>query len=155
MSAEPKEPDEISLEQGELGELSLKQELALRAVISQPTLRDAARAAGVSAPTLWRYMQDEAFSRRLKVARREVVDHAFRRLQGAADDAVTALHDLVRREDTPARARIAAARSILEFSFRAAEYESLRARIDELEEFIRIKQEQEEREELEVDEEEG
>ena len=154
MSAELKELDEITFENQDPCNLSPKQELALRAVISHSTPREAARAAGISESTLWRYKQGEEFSRRLRLARREAMDHASRLLQGAAADAVSALHNLVRKDDTPPFAVIAASRSILEFAYRAAEHEDLRARIDELEEFIRIKQEQEEREDLEDEEEE-
>jgi hypothetical protein len=107
-----------------------------------PTLKEAALASGVSETTLWRYMQDEAFSRRLREAQREAVNHAVTRLQRASGDAVTVLHDLMLKADAPASARISAARTVLDYSLRAAEIDELKARIASLEEFIRLKQEQ-------------
>ena len=124
------------------GTLPAKQEQALQAVISHPTLKEAALASGVSETTLWRYMQDEAFSRRLREARREAVNHAVTRLQRASVDAVAVLHELMLKADAPASARISAARAVIDYSLRAAEIDELKARIDSLEEFIRLKQEQ-------------
>src|SRR5215212_4120707 len=101
--------------------LSEKQERALQAVISHPTLKEAALAAGISETTLWRYMQDENFRRLLREARRESMNHAFVRLQRASSDAVTVLHNLMNSQEAPASARITAARTILDYSMRATE----------------------------------
>lgn len=133
---------DISSEADDPNALPAKQELALRAVISHPTLKEAALAAGVSETTLWRYMQDESFSRRLREARRDAVNHAVIRLQRASSDAVTVLHDLMMKADAPASARITAARTVLDYSIRAIEIDELKGRIDQLEEFIRAKQEE-------------
>lgn len=145
-ATEPREADEITFEPEGTGALPAKQELALRAVISHPTLKEAARAAGVSDSTLWRYMRDETFSRRLREARREAVDHTFAHLQAASGDAVGVLRSLMAKEDAPASARISAARTVLEFTARFAEADGLRARIEELEDFIRAKYDEEARE---------
>lgn len=125
------------------GALSPKQELALQAVLSHPTLREAAAAAGVGDATLWRYMKDPEFSRRLREARREAVGHAALRLQGGAGEAVAVLRDLMTKEGAPPAARITAARTVLDYSFRVVEMDELKARLDELEQFILRKQEEE------------
>jgi hypothetical protein len=137
--------DTTNIEPEDCGSLPAKQELALRAVISHPTLKDAAHAAGVSETTLWRYMQDAEFSRRLREARREAVNHAVIRLQRASGDAVTVLGDIMTNDSAPASARITAARAVLDYSMRAVETDELRARIEELEEFVRAKQEEDAR----------
>jgi hypothetical protein len=134
--------DEITPDSVDDISLPAKQELALQAVISHPTLKEAALAAGVSESTLWRYMQDEQFSRKLREARREAVNHAVIRLQRASGDAVTVLRDLMMKEDAPASARITAARTVLDYSIRVVEMDELRTRVEELEEFIRAKQEE-------------
>jgi hypothetical protein len=137
--------DGITAEAEGAGALSAKQELALQAVISHPTLKDAAGAAGVSEATLWRYRQDPEFSRRLREARREAVDHTVLRLQRVSPDAVTVLHDLMMKEDAPAAARITAARTVLDYSIRAVEIDELRRQVEDLAEFVRVKQEQDAR----------
>jgi hypothetical protein len=133
------------------GSLSAKQEAALSAVLSHPTLKEAALAAGISETTLWRYMQDGEFSKRLREARRDSVSHAVIRLQKASSEAVTVLRDLMMKEDAPPAARISAARTVLDYSMRAVETDDLRARIEELEDFIRDKYDEEAREAAEGD----
>jgi hypothetical protein len=134
-----------NIEPEDSASLPAKQELALRAVISHPTLKEAAQAAGVSETTLWRYMQDAEFSRRLREARREAVGHAVLRLQKSSSDAVTVLSEIMMSESAPASARITAARAVLDYSMRAVETDELRARIEELEDFVRAKQEEDAR----------
>ena len=137
-----KSPEEIVEESGEPNALSATQEQALQAVISHPTLKEAALAAGISETTLWRYMREEEFSRRLREARREAVNHAVTRLQKASSEAVTVLRDLMMKEDAPPAARISAARTVLDYAMRAAEQDELKGRIAELEQFILRKQDE-------------
>ena len=118
------------------GGLSPKQERALHAVLTHPNLKEAALAAGVSDVTLWRYMKDAEFSRRLRESRRGAIDHVALRLQGSAAAAVTVLCDLMAKEDAPAAARISATRTVLDYAFRAVEMDDLKARVGELEQFI-------------------
>jgi len=59
-------PEERAAEADEGGGLSPRQELALQAVLSHPTLKEAAAVAGLSETTLWRYMQDKTFTKRLR-----------------------------------------------------------------------------------------
>jgi hypothetical protein len=120
--------------------LPAKQEQALRALLSHPTHKEAALNAGISETTLWRYTQNPEFARKLREARRDAVNHAVIRLQQSSSDAVTVLHNLMKQEDAPAAARITAARTVLDYSFRAKEMDELKARIEQLEEFLRWKQ---------------
>lgn len=122
--------------------LTAKQEQALLALLSHPTLKEASLATGISESTLWRYMQDEEFSRRLYEARREAVSHAVTRLQRAAGDAVTVLCDLMMKEDAPPAARISAIRMVLEYSIGSAEKDELKTRLAELEQFVLRKREE-------------
>lgn len=126
------EPQDAIPDPSDPGALSPKQELALRAVVAHPTLKEAALAAGVSDATLWRYMQEETFARRLREARREAVSHAVLQLQGAASDAVKTLQDIMKDASAGASARITAARIILEQTLRTRETEDVKARLEEL-----------------------
>jgi hypothetical protein len=91
-------------------------------------------------------MRDETFARKLREARRAAVDHTFAHLQAASGDAVAVLRGLMTKDDAPPAARISAARTVLEFTARFAEADGLRARIEELEDFIRAKYDEEARE---------
>jgi hypothetical protein len=134
--------DEKTREDAAPGTLNPRQELALQALLTHPTQKEAAAAAGVSDATLWRYMRDEEFSRRLREARHQAVGHAAASLQGGAGEAIAVLRDLMTKEDAPPSARIAAARIVIDYSFRVVETDDLKARLGELEQFILRKQEE-------------
>lgn len=133
---------EAEAEGVEAGTLPAKQELALRAVISHPTLKEAALAAGVGEATLWRYMRDAEFSRRLREARREVMSHAVLRLQRAAGDAVRTLVSVMNDASAGPWPRLTAARTVMDIAMRAHQADDLQERIDQLERFILRKQEE-------------
>lgn len=140
--SEAKNVEEITADSDMPSDLTAKQELALQAVISHATLKEAAHVAGIGETTLWRYMKEKAFARRLSEARRGAVSHAAIRLQQGSSDAVSVLQQLMMKDDAPAAARISAARTVLDYSMRAVEQDDLRARLDALDQFILIKQEE-------------
>ena len=123
-------------------DLTPKQERVFQAILSSRSQKEAASAAGVSETTLWRYQKDKIFAGRLREARLAATGHSMTRLQQLSGDAVTVLHDLMMREDAPPGARLSAARTALDYSFRSAEVEELKVRIDLLEEFIRRRREE-------------
>ena len=128
--------------QVEVDDLTPQQQVALVALLSSPTYAAASAQSGVSPATLWRYMQDETFARRLREARSVVVSQAVLRLQCAAGDAVKALHEIVQSADAGGAVRVSAARVILDVAFRVVEQDELKARINELERHILLKQEE-------------
>ncbi|MBV8856313.1 MAG: hypothetical protein JOZ02_05055 [Acidobacteria bacterium] len=117
-----------------------KQERALRALLASPTQKEAARAAGISDVTLWRYRQDEAFDRRLQEEQQAAAGHAALRLRLECEEAVAVLGEIMRQQSAPPSARIAAARSIIDNAIRVEELGELRRRVEEMEDFIRAKQ---------------
>lgn len=113
---------------------SYRKELAVVALISQPSIAAAAEAAGISESTLYRWLANDAqFQKLYRDARKELVQQATSQLQRAAADAVKALEDVLRDATASASAKIAAARTILELAFKAAELEDMEARVSELE----------------------
>lgn len=143
ITAIPDDEDENTSESIEDGALRPKQELALCAILSHSTRKEAARAAGISDETLWRYMKNPLFQRRLREARRDAVQQTITTIQRASSDAVRVLNDLINKEDAPAAARVTAARTILDYTFRLDAMEELERQIEELTDFIRMKQEEE------------
>ena len=119
-----------------------KQELALRALLSHSKVKDAALASGISETTLWRYKKDESFSRRLREAYQEIVGHAALRLRCESEEAVAVLGEIMRKGGASDFARIAAARSVLDYTIRVGEMDELSRRIEELEDFIKLKQQE-------------
>ena len=119
---------------GHKPELKGKQAAALAALLAQPTVADAAQAAGVSLATLWRYLRDPDFSAQYKAGRREVVSHAVMRLQADAAHAAKVLREVADDKDASASSRVAAARAILDGAIKGVELLDLEERIAALEE---------------------
>ena len=119
-----------------------KQEAALLALLSHKTIKEAALAAGVSFPTLWRYMRDPAFSLRYREARRELVECAMVRLQSDAEHAAHVLREVADDMGAPAGARVTAARTIIELSMKSIELGDLQQRLASLEDYLAQKAEQ-------------
>jgi DNA-binding MurR/RpiR family transcriptional regulator len=113
--------------------LTRKQEMAIAALLTAPTIADAADAASISEPTLWRWLQREDFQTAYRQARREAVSQAVAYLQRVAGEAVDTLRAVMQDAQKPASARVSAARAILDLAVRGVELEDLEARIHALE----------------------
>ena len=112
---------------------SRKRQAAIAALLSSPTIAHAAQLAGVGESTLLRWLREEGFLREYRLAQREALSQAIATLQAAAGSAVTVLRAAMLDQTTSAAARIAAARVILEFSFRGAEIADLQERLEAIE----------------------
>jgi len=113
--------------------LSRKEEQALAALLTNPTIGEAAKVVGVSESTLWRWLKDEGFQSSYRDARREAVSQAVARLQSIATEAVDALRGVISDTAAPAPARVSAAKIILEMAVKAVEVEDLEMRLRKLE----------------------
>jgi hypothetical protein len=113
--------------------LSRNQDRAIAALLVHVSMSEAADAAGIGDVTLWRWMQLPDFKEQYRLARREAVSQAVGHLQGACSVAVVALKDIAQDVTCPARARVSAARKVLELAIKGVELEDLAARVEELE----------------------
>jgi hypothetical protein len=105
-------------------------EPAIAALLTAPSIEEAAKAVGVSERTLRTWLKDTDFLAAFRDARRAVVETAIAKLQSATGDAVEAL----RRNLTcgqPA-VEIRAALGLIEQSVRAVEYLDLATELAEL-----------------------
>ncbi len=107
---------------------------AIAALLSEPTTKRAADAAGLSEKTLRRYLKKPRFHEVYEKARREAFGAALQRLQEAAGIAVETLIEIAadKGEKTADRARVS--KSILELGLRGAEFHSILERLARLEE---------------------
>jgi hypothetical protein len=108
---------------------------AVAALLSAPSVEQAATRAGLSRATLCRWMREPDFQVALRAARREVVDATIGRPQAVTTEAVTALHEALTCQAPTVR--VSAARALLEFSFRSVELMDLEDRIAALEQQFR------------------
>lgn len=113
--------------------LTRKQESAIAALISEPTVMQAAGKAGVGETTLWRWMKQPEFQSAYRDARRQVMNTAIGRIQDACSQAVETLRAIMQDTEAPASSRVSAAKSILDVAFKAVELQDIEERITQLE----------------------
>lgn len=109
------------------------QQRALQALLTQPNKKAAAQAAGITARTMTSYLADPNFQKEYKKAFGQLVQDATRQAQQALSPALSALRDIVEDEEESSSARIAAARSLLEYGLRMTEFSDILAELEPLE----------------------
>jgi hypothetical protein len=111
--------------------LTRKQESAIAALMTQPTIEAAAAASGIASVTMWRWMQLPGFQQQYQIARRRIIENALGSLQQATNQAV---ETLVRNLSCgQPGTEIRAAQEILNQSFKALELFELESRLESLE----------------------
>ena len=113
--------------------LGRKREDAIAGLLSQRNVDEAARAAGVGARTLWRWLQDPEFQAAYRKARREAFGQSIARLQQGTSAAATTLLKTMIDPGTPASVRVRAAEAIFNHAAKAIEIEDIEARVAALE----------------------
>ncbi len=116
------------------GEKSRKQELAIAALLRAPTIAAAAKEAGISEATLFRWLQRPDFDEAYRQARQAAVDQAIAGLQQATGEAVKTLRQVQTDSEAPASSRVTAAKTVLEMALKLRESEELETRLAALEE---------------------
>ena len=116
--------------------LTPKQESAILALLTEPTLEEAAKRAGVNRTTLFRWHQNKDFHDAYMKARRDSVRQAIARLQSKTTEAVDVLAEIMNNSAANDFARVGAAKAIIEYSIKAVEIEDLAQRVEELEGLI-------------------
>jgi hypothetical protein len=113
--------------------LTRKQDQAIAALLSAPTIPEAAQQAGVGEHTLRRWLQDAAFSEAYRAARRQVVQQAIVQVQRATKKAVETLLGVMADNAAPSSAKVRAAQVILDLALRVVELEDIETRLVALE----------------------
>jgi len=113
--------------------LKPKQQRAILALITEPTVAKAAESAGVSESTVHRWLLDDTFAKAFRRARRETFGQAIALAQRYTPLAVNNLAKIMNDLATAASARVSAACAILKFARDSIELDDLQARIESLE----------------------
>ena len=110
------------------------QQAVLLALACGATVESAARRAGVTERTVYRYLADPAFRQRVHQARAEQMERTGGALSAASLPAVKTLVDLVQDMTAPPAVRRGAARDLLEMNLRYRETTDWETRLAALEE---------------------
>jgi hypothetical protein len=111
-----------------------KKEEAIVALLTHRNVEDAARAVGVGATTLLRWLKLPEFQKAFRQARRLAYGQGLARLQQASGAAVTTLLKLLMDTNVPPAVRARASYYILTLSRQWMETDDIDARVAELEE---------------------
>src|SRR5262249_29173618 len=114
--------------------ISRRQEAAIAALLSEPTVQLAADRAGVPYSTLKNWLTRPDFARAFAAARRQVVDAAVGRLSKLTSAAVETLRRNLRSEKSTEQIR--AATAIMDFALRGLEVADLAQQVAELQEQV-------------------
>lgn len=106
---------------------------AISGLLTLFTVKEAAQEAKISEVTLYRWMRNETFQAAYRDARKEAVKQAIANLQRISSEAVNTLRSIMTDNDAPPSSRVAAARTVIEQSIRAIEFEELEQRITVIE----------------------
>lgn len=118
---------------GHGAKFGLKMEQAIAVLLSYRSVEEGARAIGISANTLLRWMKQPEFEAALQEARRKVFSQAVERLQNAADVAAKTVLKIMLNPNTPTGVQLRAAEIVLDQAAKAGEIESIEARLARLE----------------------
>ncbi|KZE66170.1 hypothetical protein AWM68_07290 [Fictibacillus phosphorivorans] len=116
------------------GKKGKKQELAIIALLTEPTIKQAAEKVGIGETTIYRWLQTDSFQQLFRSAKNQAVSQATARLQQSSTLAVETLNEVMREKRAPAMARVTAAKTVLEFCYKAYEIDEIKDRLDKLEE---------------------
>ncbi len=100
---------------------------------------EAAKAVKVGEATLYRWLREEDFQKDYRSLKQEILGHSITRLQKASSLAVDALVEIVKDKEKPSSVRVMSARSILDFSNKGVEIETLEESILNLEKIIKMR----------------
>lgn len=124
---------------GKNGKATRGMERAIAALIANPSVSKAAKAAGLTEATLYRYLRLDDFQAEYQAARRQIVHHSIAVVQAAMSEAVGTLRSIMTDSQAPASARVSAARVVIDTGLRAVEYEDLELRLAALESQLKEK----------------
>jgi hypothetical protein len=113
--------------------LSRKQEAFIAALLTQPTILQAAQAAGISEATATRWLKEPGVATAYAAARRAALGEAMAFVQQSMLSAVLTLRHVMLAAETPAPSKVTAAKTILDMGLRSFELEELEQRIAALE----------------------
>ena len=110
-----------------------RKEAAIAALLMQRNIEEAAKAVGISVPTLISWMKVPEFDKAYREARRDAFRQSTSRLQQASGAAVTTLLKIMVDPAAPASVRLRAADIVLAHTEKAIEIEDIEARVAALE----------------------
>ena len=112
---------------------SRQRDEAIVALLTHRNVEEAARAVGIGANTLLRWMKQPEFDAAYREAKRFAFSQSIARLQGGLSAAVSTLLKVMLDPSTPAATKVRAASIVLEHAEKTIDIEDIQARLTVLE----------------------
>ena len=113
--------------------ISPRQRRFLQALMQSPSIKDAAKAAGIGERTCYKYLNDPSVKAALTRLHDDTMAQAARETAAAMSEALRVLRDIATDPEQPAGARVSAARAIRDSGVSLNEQQLLTERVAELE----------------------
>jgi hypothetical protein len=110
-----------------------RHELAISALLTSGSITEASQKTGLSERTIYRYLRNPEFQSMFKQAKMRLLDGAISKLRTEASGAVDVLAAIAHDRNASDTARVAAARSILQFAVEYGQTADIEERLQELE----------------------
>ena len=109
-----------------------KNELIIASLISNPTVRAAATACGVSETQIYARLRDPVFRKEYDRARREMLEQSTAYVQGVVSDAIQKMYAVMNDENAAPQIQLNAAEAIVRTSLKMTEQTDIIGQIAEL-----------------------
>ena len=109
-----------------------KSELILSALMTSETRQAAAVKAGISDRTLRSYLSDPSFLAQYRQQRTKLLSDATHQLQSNLQTTIKTLMSIIKSKSSSDKAKISAARLILEYGLRFTEITDILSRVEDL-----------------------
>lgn len=109
-----------------------KDEVIIAALISNPTVRAASKACGVSETQIYARLRTPAFKEKYDTARREILEQSAAYIQGLVSDAIKKMHAIMNDENASQQVQLNAAEAITRNSLKLTEQADILAQLAEL-----------------------
>ena len=109
-----------------------KNELIIASLISNPTVRAAATACGVSETQIYARLRDPVFRKEYDRARREMLEQSTAYVQGVVSDAIKKMYAVMNDENAAPQIQLNAAEAIVRTSLKMTEQTDIIGQIAEL-----------------------
>lgn len=111
----------------------MNDEKIISALLSNPTVKEAAASIGTTPQTIYNRLRDADFKSNYAEARQQVLEENCYRLQSYIADAVEQIHTVVTDPDEKSQIRLNAADALLRHCYRLTELTDVITRIEKLE----------------------
>ena len=129
----PQKPAGVRSKSGHGAKPEALRERAVLALLSEKTVTDAAKRAGVNEKTLRRWLsEDEAFQTEYATARRTTFEAAMSRVQALTGKAIATLDELLGEKKHP-NVRLGAARTVAELGMQRHDADTIMRKLAEVE----------------------